>query len=95
MEIPTPLIQPTKPLRIELEKEWGNFNELINAWEKNVETPRSPAQTITEMVIETIVNTLETEHIPIALSSKIMLKIEEISPLDVFYNPQHKVVINT
>ena len=33
------------------------------------------------------------EHIPIAPSSELMLKIEEIPPLDVFYSPQHKAVV--
>ena len=33
------------------------------------------------------------EHIPITPSSEIMLKIEEIAPLDVFYSPQHKAVV--
>ena len=33
------------------------------------------------------------EHIPITPSSEIMLKIEEIPPLDVFYSPQHKAVV--
>ena len=33
------------------------------------------------------------EHIPITPSSELMLKIEEIPPLDVFYSPQHKVVV--
>ena len=45
------------------------------------------------MVIETVVNAPETEHIPIAPSSEIILKIEEIPPIDVFYSPQHKVVV--
>lgn len=47
----------------------------------------------TKMIIERAFNTKETEHIPISPSSKIVLRIEEIHPLDVFYSPQHKVVI--
>ena len=35
----------------------------------------------------------ETEHIPITPSSKIVLNIEDIPPLDVFYSPQYKVVV--
>ena len=46
------------------------------------------------MVIETVVNDPGTQHIPIAPSFEIMLKIEEIPPLDVFYSPQHKVVVS-
>jgi len=45
------------------------------------------------MVIRTVNNALEMEHIPITPSSEIMLKIEEIPPLDVFYSPQHKAVV--
>ena len=33
------------------------------------------------------------EHIPITPSYELMLKIEEIPPLDVFYSPQHKAVV--
>ena len=38
-------------------------------------------------------NVTETEHIPIAPSSEILLNVEEIPPLDIFYSPQHKAVI--
>ena len=38
-------------------------------------------------------NVSELEHIPITPSSKLILKIEEIPPLDVFYSPQHKAVV--
>jgi len=44
------------------------------------------------MIIEGVVNTPKTEHIPVASSSEIILKLEEIPPLDVFYSPQQKVV---
>jgi len=39
------------------------------------------------MVIEMVFNTQEMEHIPSARSSEIVLRIEEIPPLDVFYSP--------
>jgi len=67
VEIPTPLIQPTKPLRTELEKEWEKFNELINMEGQNVEAPKNKVQTTTKMVIETVVNAPETKHITITL----------------------------
>ena len=35
----------------------------------------------------------ETEHIPITHSSEIVLNIEDIPPLDVFYSPQYKAVV--
>lgn len=45
------------------------------------------------MVIERAVNTQETEHILVASSSEIRLRIEEIPPLDIFYSPQHKAIV--
>jgi len=93
VKVPAPLIQPTKPVRTELEKEWQTFNELINIEEQNMKTPKNTTQTMIGIVIEIVINALEEKHIPIAPSSEIMLKIEEILPLDVFYNPQHKEVV--
>lgn len=46
-----------------------------------------------DMIIETVSNALETEHIPISPSSEIMLKLEDIPTLDVFYSPRHKAVV--
>lgn len=46
-----------------------------------------------DMVTGTISNVSDMEHIPITPSSELMLKIEEIPPLDVFYSPQHKAVV--
>ena len=45
------------------------------------------------MVTEISGNVTETEHIPITPSSELVLKIEEIPPLDIFYSPQHKAVV--
>ena len=50
-------------------------------------------QIIKNIVIGETSNVAETEHIPITPSSKLMLKIEEISPLDIFYIPQHTAVV--
>jgi len=46
-----------------------------------------------DMVIGIVSNAPEMEHIPITPSSEIMLVIEEIPLLDVFYSLQHKVVV--
>ena len=46
-----------------------------------------------DIVTGKISNVSEMEHIPITPSSELMLKIEEIPPLDVFYSPQHKAVV--
>ena len=53
----------------------------------------SNVQTTKYIVTEITSNVAEMEHIPITPSSEIMLKIEEIPPLDVFYSPQHKAVV--
>lgn len=51
----------------------------------------------TSVTIKAFDKPLETddlEIIPIFLTSKVVLKIEEIPPLDVFYSLKHKVVVN-
>lgn len=48
---------------------------------------------VNDMVIEIVSNALEMEHIPITPSSKIMLKIEEIPSLGVFYSSQYKEMV--
>lgn len=53
----------------------------------------SNIQTVDDIVTGMISNVPETEHIPITPSSKLMLKIEEIPALDVFYSSQHKAVM--
>ena len=53
----------------------------------------SNVQTTINIVTGVTTNVSETEHIPITPSSELMLKIEEIPPLDVFYSPQHKAVV--
>lgn len=92
-EVPTLLKNKIKPLVIDLEGEWENFNKILSIEEQSVEPSKNPKETTIEMVIEKTVNTQEMEHIPIAPSSKIVLRIEEIPPLDVFYSPQHKAII--
>ena len=34
-----------------------------------------------------------TEHIPLTPSSEIVLNVEDIPPLDVFYSPKYKAVV--
>jgi len=91
--VPPPIIQPPKPVRIELDKEWETFSELINTEGQNTKTPETTVQTMIDMIIEIVSNAPETEHIPISPSSEIMLKLEDIPPLDVFYSPQHNAVV--
>lgn len=92
-ETPTPLAKPTKPVVVDLEKEWENFNELINTEEQSAESLINLRETTIEMIVEGAINTQETEHILVALSSEIVLRIEEIPPMNVFYSPQHKAFI--
>lgn len=93
VKVPPPIIQPSRPVRTEMDKEWETLNELINTKEQNMKTPENTVQTVTDMVIETVSNAPEMEHVPITPSSEIMIKIEEILPLGLFYSPQHKAVV--
>ena len=72
-----------------MDKEWETFN----VEGKNTQNPVSNVQTVKGLVTRISANVTETEHIPITPSSELMLKIEEIPPLDIFYSPQHKVVV--
>ena len=88
-----PLIVQKPSVRTELDKEWKTFNDLINIEGQNAQTPVSNVQTTKDIVTGVTTNVSEMEHIPITPSSELMLKIEEIPPLDVFYSPQHKEVV--
>ena len=85
-----PLNEQQPFVRIELEKEWETFNDLINVEGQNTQTPVTNVQTIKNIVTGETSNVAKTEHIPISPSSELVLKIEEIPPLDIFYIPQHK-----
>ena len=78
-ETPTSLPKPTKPLVVELEKEWENFNELIDTEAQSVEPPTNLGETTIKMVVEGVTNTQEIEHILVAPSFEIILKIEDSS----------------
>ena len=73
-----------------MDKEWETFNELINIEGQNIQTP---VHTTKGLITGISGNVTETEHIPISPSSELVLKIEEIPPLDIFYSPQHKAVV--
>lgn len=53
----------------------------------------SNAHATKEVITTMVSNVSYMEHIPIAPSSELMLKIEEIPPLDIFYSPQHKAIV--
>ena len=90
---PLPLTIQPPLVRTELDKEWDTFNDLINIEGQSTKIPVSNVQATKYIVTGKISNVSEMEHIPISPSSEIMLKIEEIPPLDVFYSPQHKAVV--
>lgn len=90
---PPPLIVQPPSVRTELDKEWETFNDLINIKGQSTKTPVSNVQATKDITRGTISNDSELEHIPITPSSELMLKVEEIPPLDVFYSPQHKAVV--
>ena len=91
-DVPPPVIK--SPLvTIELEKEWEIFNELISLEGKVPRTPVSNAQVTQEMVSTMVGSVSKMEHSHIASPSELLLSVEEIPPLDVFYSPQHKAVV--
>ena len=58
-----------------------------------MKTNVSDVQIIKEVVTGIVSEASDVEHIPISPSFELVLKVEEIPPLDVFYSPQHKAVI--
>lgn len=50
-------------------------------------------KTTPEITVEETSNTQEVENIPVTPTSEIVLRIEEIPPLDVFYSPWHKAMV--
>lgn len=93
VEIHATSTQPMKPLVIDFEEEWDNFNKRLNIEEQIPKLQTQQQKTTQEITIEETVNTQEVEHIPVTPTSEIILRIEEIPPLDVFYSPQHKPVV--
>eukprot|EP00253_Pinus_taeda_P019687 PITA_19687 len=91
-DVPPPVIKA--PLvTTELDKEWEKFNELISLEGQAPRTPVNNTQVTQEMVSTIVSSVTETENIHIAPPSELLLNVEEIPPLDVFYSPQHKLVV--
>lgn len=55
------------------------------------QTPQQ--KTVPKIELEETENTQKVEHIVVTPTSRIILRIEEISPLDVFHGPHDKVVV--
>ena len=59
-----------------------------------MQSPATQQPMVTNVIVEgAIINTQDVEIIPENPSEEIVLKIEDIPPLDVFYNPKHRVVV--
>lgn len=82
-------------------QEWQQFDSIIN----NLETPRGfgiPQVTVSQKTTTTTIpgegtsglpSSKDMEIIPKYPSDQIVLQIEYIPPLDVFYSPKHRVVV--
>ena len=64
---------------------------MINVEGQNVQTPVQTTNILSTGISSTVT---VTEHIPITPSSEIGLNVEDIPPLDVFYSPKYKAVVN-
>jgi len=73
-----------------LEKEWEHFNTKLHIEKQETKPQNLQHKTTQEIKVEKIVSTQEVEHIPATPTSEIVLRIEKIPPLDVFYSPTHK-----
>ena len=91
-DVPPPVIED--PLvTVELDKEWESFNELINLEGQVPKTPANDTKEVQEVAPTIVSVTTEAEDLSITPSSELLLNVEEIPPLDVFYSPQHKAVV--
>ena len=79
-----------------MQKEWGHFECIINEPQGGTsqtktfpETPKHPEE-YSEIALTT---SEDIEVIPIFPSSEIVLKEEEITPLDIFYSPKHRAIM--
>ena len=75
-----------------MEEEWDNFNKKLNTEEQESEAQMTHQETTPKIITRGTVNTQEIEHIPITPTFDIVLRIEEIPPLYVFYSPRHKAI---
>ena len=73
---PPSLVVQQPSVTTELDKELETFNDLINLEGQTIKTPVRNAQATKEVVTRTVSNVSDMEHIPIAPSSELMLKIE-------------------
>ena len=76
-----PLVIEAPLVTTELDKEWETFNELINLEGRAPKTLVSNTQVTQEVCATMVSNVTETEHIPIAPSSELLLNVEEIPPI--------------
>jgi len=76
-----------------LEEESDNFNKKINIEEQALKTQMTHQEITPSIITRGTVNTEEIGHIPLTPTSEIVLRIEEIPPLDLFYSLEHKAIV--
>lgn len=99
VEVASTSAQSGKALVIDLEQEWDKFNKNLHR-DTNIEQTselQTPKQTQHKenpgKAKEGATGTQDIEIIPTIPTSEIILRIEEMPPLDIFYCPTHKVVV--
>lgn len=85
---------------LKLLQEWKQFNSIISKLEssKEANTPKVvDIQDVTSTKVPSGTSGLPPstgiEIIPKSPSDQIILQVEEIPPLDVFYSPKHRAVV--
>lgn len=82
-------------------EEWQQFNTIIGNLETSTDTETSKAADTQDTTSQEVPNkgtsgppsSTVVEIIPKNPSDQIVLQVEDIPPLDVFYSPKHRVVI--
>ena len=81
-------------------QEWKQFDSIISGLECSKDTDTSKATDTQEITSPQVLSgtsgspiSKEVEIIPKDPSDQIILQVEDIPPLDVFYNPRHKAVV--
>ena len=81
-------------------QEWQQFDSIISGLECSNDTETSKATDTKETISPQVLSgtsdppiSKEVDIIPKDPSDQIILQVEEIPPLDVFYSPRHKAVV--
>lgn len=99
VEIASTSTQSSKRPIIDLEREWEQFKKKLHKYSNleqtsEIQTPKQTShKSNLESTEEGVKGTQDVEIIPVTPTSEIVLRVEEIPPLDVFYSPTHKAVV--